>query len=79
MATAIDTSHVVAAVIGVYHHAASLMKQLYKRSKKKWRAEEATRQKLLLETVEAGETQISRKYSQHLEELGDRFKIGDSE
>jgi hypothetical protein len=77
MATTLEASHTVAAVLSVFHNAADLMKQIIKRLKKK-KSEQGLRLKWLLETLESGELQISQKYSQHMEELGDRFKVGDS-
>jgi hypothetical protein len=77
MASALETSHTVAAVLSVFHNAADLTKQISKKTKKK-KSEQAMRQKWLLETLESGELQISQKYSQYLQELGDRYKVGDS-
>jgi hypothetical protein len=77
MTTTLETAHTVAAVLSVFHNAADLVKKISKRSKKK-KSEQAMRQKWLLETLESGELQISSKYGRYLEELGDRFKVGDS-
>ena len=76
MSTSIETAHTVAAVLSVFHNAADLMKQISKKTKKK-KSEQAFKQKFLLETLEAGEIQISQRYGQYLEELGDGFKTGD--
>ncbi|KIW08099.1 uncharacterized protein PV09_01037 [Verruconis gallopava] len=76
MATALETSHVIAAVLSVFHNAADLTKQISKKSKKK-KSEHALRLKWLLETLESGEVQISQRYSQYLQELGERFRLGD--
>ena len=76
MKSPLETVHSVSAVVSVFHTGADLVKQISKRSKKK-KGELAIKQKLLLESLETGEVQISQRYSQHHEELGMRFKIGD--
>lgn len=78
MTSTLELAHTVAAVICVFHNGAELMKQTRKRTKKKRKdGDEATVQKLLLETLESGEVQISQKYGQSLNEIGPRFKVGD--
>jgi hypothetical protein len=78
MSSTLELAHTVAAVISVFHNGAELMKQICKRTKKKKKAgDEATVQKLLLETLESGEVQISQKYGRSLDEIGPRFKVGD--
>ena len=76
MATTLETAQTVAALLSTFHNAMNLMKQIGKKTKKK-KSEEAMKQKWLLETLESSELQISLRYSQHLKDFGDPFRIGD--
>ena len=77
MTSTLDIAQIVPAVVSCFHNAADLTKQLSKKSKKRRGSETGIRLKILLESLEAGEIKISQKYSQHFEELGSVFKVGD--
>jgi ribosomal protein L22 len=76
MSAPMDTSRTVTALQSTFRNAISQLRQIVKRTKKK-KSEQALKQKWLLETLESGEVQITQRYNQYLEELGERFKVGD--
>jgi hypothetical protein len=78
MSGQLDTDAAVAAVVSAFHGGADLVKQIRKRSKRR-KGEQAVKEKLLQESLEAGEMQISQRYTTHYEKLGQRFKAGDGE
>jgi hypothetical protein len=71
-----ETDRAVSGVVSAFHGGADLVKQIRKRSKKK-KGEQALKEKLLQEALESGESQISKLYTQHHNELGASFKTGD--
>lgn len=76
MSSGLDTAQTVAALLISFHNAATTMKRIVEKTKRR-KTEEGMKQKWLLETLEAGEVQISQKYGQYLAELGDQFRTGD--
>jgi hypothetical protein len=74
----LEVGSAVAAVVSAFHGGADLVKQIRKKSKSsKSNVEKAIKEKMLQETLETGEAQISEKYSTHFQELGSRFQTGD--
>jgi ribosomal protein L32 len=76
MSGPLDTAASVSAVVSAFHGGADLVSQIRKRSKRR-KGEQALKEKLLQESLETGELQISQRYTSHYEELGQRFKTGD--
>jgi hypothetical protein len=72
----LETVAGVSAVVSAFHAGADLVKQIRKRSKRR-KGEQAIKEKLLQESLEMGEVQISQRYTAHYEELGLRFRVGD--
>jgi hypothetical protein len=76
MSSSLETAQTVAALLISFHNAATTMKSIVEKTKKR-KTEEGMKQKWLLETLEAGEIQISQRYGQYMAELGDPFRVGD--
>jgi hypothetical protein len=72
----LETGAAVSAVVSAFHAGADIVQQIRKRSKRK-KGEQFVKEKLLQESLETGEKQISERYSAHFAELGLRFKVGD--
>jgi hypothetical protein len=76
MNSTLETAAAVSAVVSAFHGGVDLVQQVRKRSKKR-KGEQAIKEKLLQESLESGEVQISGRYTQYFEELGTRFRVGD--
>jgi len=71
-----ETGAAVAGVVSTFDTGADLVQQIRKRSKKK-KGEQAIKEKMLQETLESGEKQISDLFTKHLQEMGTGIQIGD--
>ncbi|QDS75574.1 hypothetical protein FKW77_005991 [Venturia effusa] len=72
-----ETGAAVAGVVSTFETGANLVQQIRKRSRKR-KGEQAIKEKLLQEALEAGEKQISELYSSYLQEAGTSMQIGDA-
>jgi Trm5-related predicted tRNA methylase len=74
----LDIGSAILAVATAFHAGADLMREIRKRRSRKRRGGDlAAREKMVQDTLEDAETQVSKRYEDHLQELGDQFKFGD--
>jgi Trm5-related predicted tRNA methylase len=74
----LDICSAILAVATAFHAGADLMREIRKRRSRKRRgSEQAAREKMVQDTLEEAETQVSKRYDDHFKELGDQFKFGD--
>ncbi|KAF2432857.1 hypothetical protein EJ08DRAFT_658846 [Tothia fuscella] len=77
MSNHLDTAAAVSAVVSAFHGGVDSVKQIRKRSKKR-KGEQFIKEKLLQEALESGEAQVSERYTQYFQEIGEQFKSGDA-
>lgn len=73
----LQLSSAVSAVVSAFHSAVENVQNIRKKSNRFIKNEKTVKEKLLQETLETAEYQISQRYSQHFQEVGEQFAIGD--
>ena len=73
----LDVGAAIIAVSTAFHASADSMREIKKRRSRKRRGDQAALEKMVLETLETAETQISSRYTAHFEELGPQYQYGD--
>ena len=73
----LDVGAAIIAVSTAFHAGADSMREIKKRRPRKKKGEQVAMEKLVLDTLETAESQISSRYAAHLEELGQQFQFGD--
>lgn len=73
----VQLSSAVSAVVSAFHSAVENVQNIRKKSNRFIRSEKTVKEKLLQETLETAEYQISERYSQHFREVGEQFAVGD--
>lgn len=73
----VQLSSAVSAVVSAFHSAVENVQNIRKKSNRFIKNEKTIKEKLLQDTLETAEHQISQRYSQHFRDVGDQFAIGD--
>jgi len=74
--SSLETAAAVAAVMSAFFTGSEMAKQIMKRNRKP-KGEKAIKEKMLQESLLAGEHQIGRMFSNGYEQAGRRFRVGD--
>jgi len=75
----LDAGMAVIAVTTAFHAGADLMKDIRRRNSRKRKNDNAALEKLVQDTLENAEAQVSGKYASHYQAMGDAYKRGDGE
>jgi len=73
----LQLSSTVSAVVSAFHSAVENVQNIRKKSNRFIKNERTVKEKMLQETLETAEYQISQRYSQHLRDVGEQFAAGD--
>jgi hypothetical protein len=75
----LDIGMAVIAVTTAFHAGADMMLDIRKRNLRKRKTENAALEKLVQDTLENAEAQVSGRYASHYHVMGDTYKHGDGE